>query len=349
MRKDRIYLHIGMHKTATTAIQAALSGFSDGTTRYARLLRPNHTVDLISLFSNRAEQHRHFRKHGQSVDRALTDRRRKLEKRLAAELDSPERVLVFSGEGLAYLEPDELAALRARLAAHADEIRCLAYLRDPVGFASSAFQQRIRGGHTRFDIPAPNYRKRFARFLEVFGAGNVDFAPFELTTFRNRCIVTDICDRIGIDADRVEKRQANESLSAETVALLFAWNADGLRGTGSPLRLAARKLLIQTLSQAFPGKFVLDHDIVQAAMDHDDCAWIEQVAGFPLRSPAAAENPDAVRGPEDLAARVEAIQPQLRALLDTHGLPKGEPETSAIEHVNTLYRAILRRIKRAET
>lgn len=350
MTKARILLHIGMHKTGTTSIQAGLAGFSDGHTRYAQLMRPNHSVDLITLFSERAADHPHFARLGAAGRQAVARQRAPLDQRLAAELATPERVLIFSGEALPFLNEAELAAMRDRLRAAADEVRCLAYLREPAGFASSAFQQRVKGGGTRFDISAPKYRDRFERFLNVFGPDKVDFAAFAPERFPDGCIVTDFCTRVGIDPAGIDKRRTNEAMSAEVVALLLGWNAEGVPGTGNPARVTARVRLIEALRGAFPGKFRFDAATVQEAIDRADCAWVEGVAGFalPASAPAPTAGDTGVRSPEDLAALAEAARPRLVQLLQDHGLPPGGPRQPVTALMNRLYRTFLRDQKQQE-
>ncbi|MEM0978577.1 MAG: hypothetical protein AAGJ34_13665 [Pseudomonadota bacterium] len=48
-----VILHIGLHKTGTTAIQHAFSGYDDGTTVYGRFGDPNHGSAIITALTNR--------------------------------------------------------------------------------------------------------------------------------------------------------------------------------------------------------------------------------------------------------------------------------------------------------
>jgi hypothetical protein len=339
MGKTRIFLHIGMHKTATTSLQAALNGFSDGRTRYARLLRQNHSVDLITLFSGTPERHPSFARFGAAGRKAVAPRRETARDKLQAELNSDEPVLVLSGEAVVDLKASEVAAMRDHFHAYTDDIRCLAYIREPVGFASSAFQQRVKGGQKQFDISAPRYRDRFEKFIHVFGADQVTLIPFDLPAFRNGCIITDFCDRVGIDATSVPKPYSNEALSAEVTALLLEWNARGLRAKGSPARVAARKAMTEILRTALPGKLSFAADAVLAATDPADCKWVEAAMGAPLPAPSSLGQ---IRTAEDLARLAEDTRPALHDLLKERGLKAGSPDRPIHRMMNTLYRDCLR-------
>ncbi len=51
MKKELVWLHIGTHKTGTTAIQTGLKSFDNGVTRYARMGSANHTAVMSALFN----------------------------------------------------------------------------------------------------------------------------------------------------------------------------------------------------------------------------------------------------------------------------------------------------------
>lgn len=348
MTKARILLHIGMHKTASTSIQAALWGFTDGQTRYARLARQNHSVDLITLFAQAPETHPSFARLGAAGRKAVAPRRENAHQALQRELTSAEQVLILSGEALVDLQATEVAGMRDYLRAHSDDIRCLAYIREPVGFASSAFQQRVKGGQKVFDISAPRYRARFEKFIDAFGADHVTLVPFDLSAFRDGCIITDFCDRIGIDAGSVPKSRSNEALSGEVTALLLDWNARGVSAKGSPARVAARRIMTEILREALPGTFAFDANTVLAARDQADCAWVEQAMGTALPAPPPAA-PVSIRTAEDLAALAETARPVIEALLTARGLKPGGRNRPLHLLINALYRDCLRQTRKEPT
>lgn len=340
--KDTIFLHIGMHKTATTSIQKSLRTYSDGTTRYARLGAFNHSWLLISVFSTSKSTKRHLRRKGVDYSpSALSAYRAANFARLETQINTRERNLILSGEGLAALIPSEVADLRAFLDARSEKTHLIAYIRDPVSFASSGFQQRIRSGERKFHIPSPDYRRRFASYVDVFGAEAIEFIRFAPDTFPDHCIITDFCARTGIDASRVDKTRTNESLSNETIALLLFWNREGVKSVGSPAHLAARKQIITLLQQQFPGKFQFDPARVMASLDQDDCRWMEHLAGFSLL-PSPSDQPPKTTGiasEQQLRDLCLTAMPGLRALLAERDLPVGGRVSTVL--MNRLYTSLL--------
>lgn len=182
-RKDTIFLHVGMHKTASTTIQAGLKDFTDGTTRYARLGPANHSVPMLTAFAADPAAHPYYTKRGIGPGEVAA-RRAKIRAILMDEIRSSERNLVISGEEMTVLGAADLRDMRDTLAPQARRLHILAYLREPVGYASSAFQQVSRQRKARtIRIPRPNYRRRFEPFTEAFGREAMEFVAFHPLPF----------------------------------------------------------------------------------------------------------------------------------------------------------------------
>lgn len=136
----KIIVHIGVHKTGSSSIQKTLDGFDDGKTRYARLGDLNHSIPLYSIFSSNRFERRHFQRQGLS-EQEMAATVAKYDALLSRELALERETLILSAEDLSILKNEaDVLSLRQRLSPHADRLEVLAYLRDPVGFASSSFQ-----------------------------------------------------------------------------------------------------------------------------------------------------------------------------------------------------------------
>ncbi|MCA0873439.1 hypothetical protein LCL97_21625 [Seohaeicola saemankumensis] len=315
--KDTIFLHIGMHKTASTSIQVSLRQLADGTTRYARLGAPNHSVALLRMFDDALVAK--ARARAAEDDDGGAGARDRVAAALEDSLQSPERNLILSGEGLTRMSPEGIARMQAYLAPRCREIRVLAYVRDPAGFAPSAWQQRIKGGLPDFRVPTPNYRARFEGFIDVFGRAAVEFVRFAPKSFRNGCIITDFCDRVGVDVSQIERHHVGSSMSGEAAALLMLWNRQQKRVT--PRTRAASTSLQAVLKEAFPGKFSFSPELIAAHLDQADCDWMEAQAGFALADPAnPAASGAVIGGEDDLMALARGAVPRLEALLDGRGI-----------------------------
>lgn len=229
-----IHLHVGMHKTGTTSIQATSFGNRRTLLRHGvnyLSLTENHGTVLYPLFSEQPHRYPTNVRAGVDVEEKAAQRNVVNEKAVRRELkrnQSPH--VVMSGEALFNLPAAGLARLKHMLAPYADDVRILVYVRDPHGFINSAFQHRLRYGHDWQQLvaspPLPRYR-RIRKFIEVFGADRVDVRVFDPAQLKGGDLLVDFFDAIGADPAVVKTLKpvkANESLSYEAVLILKALN-----------------------------------------------------------------------------------------------------------------------------
>ncbi len=313
----KIFVHIGMHKTGSSSIQKTLADFDNGAVRFAQLGDSNQSVALYSIFSKNRFQRRHFKRKG-----LLISEMRQIvaahDANLQRELDRDFRTLILSAEDLSLLkDEDDVRALKDRLSRHADEVRVLAYLRDPAGFGSSSFQQKVRVGFAQPKIPDVAYRARFEPFLKVFGRDKVLLRKFDPATFPKGSVTLDFMDQVGISHDEISEKTANTSLSAPATRLLFQFNAQGPVAHGNPMVFDVRKRLTIAIRRAADGdKFAFPRELIAAQAGlAQDVAWLRD-QGVDFAMPQGDALPEA-----ELKARilkVLEVTPQDTELLQTY-------------------------------
>lgn len=287
-------IHIGMHKTGSTAIQRALNERLVGSDTYFYPdLHPggNHSMPLCSMFSEKPESlpvHLAVGRTGEKVDAFNNHCRAVLDAEVRT---NTARDWLLSGEALTILQPDSLMALREYLLEHLDWVRVVAYVRAPSAYMSSAFQQVLkepmRAPSFNVGESYPDYRATFEKFDDVFSAENVELWKFDPATFHDDSVVSDFVHRLNIElgeADETDQRSANESLSLEAAQILYSYRA--LTGGYEPGEISRRVegVLVQSLS-AMPGqRFVLDDSVVKPVLqaNEEDVAWMEQRLGESL-------------------------------------------------------------------
>lgn len=228
--KPIIYLHIGLHKTGSTSIQATLFSnraklLEHGVNYFA--IGQNHSETLHPLFSGSPLTYHLNQRHGintkRKAERKNSATRRTLRRELEANT-SPR--FVISGEDLCTLSADAVTRMREELSPYAGSFRVIVYVRDPIKYINSAFQERLRNGENFAQIAAaplsPGYM-RISRYNRVFGRQNVDIRLFEPEQFPHRDVVADFLGALGVDPDvrgQLNVVRANEALSAEAAYLL---------------------------------------------------------------------------------------------------------------------------------
>lgn len=313
-------IHIGMHKTGSTSIQGSLKDLDDGDFYYARL-GTNHSIPVITMFAQEPEGRRFPGKRGMSRRRLAEmsqHHRRKLDRSISA---AGQRTLLISGEGIVSLSAQQLAEMRDYLQAASCAVEIVAYVRPPGSFMSSSLQGRL---NMKSHAPAiaklyPNYRQRFEKLDEVFGAGHVKLFKFAPRSFPNQDVVTDFCTRLGIAQDSVPSLRINETRSMARLRLTYQYHkvqeAMGL----PPLKVHDRGAW-EFLADLDPSRFRIAPDLVRPvlAANAEDIAWMEQRLGESLAEDLGEAQPGDYRSEVDLleplpGARERLIE-KLRAM-----------------------------------
>jgi hypothetical protein len=276
-RFKQIYLHIGPHKTGTSAIQSMADENRAALVRHG-ILYPSGRWhgQLGSCFAQNKVAYVYNRHSGftdlESINRSDTV----YKTRLLEELEESDcQDAIFSYEGFIDLRPDEVRELTNFLRDRCDEIRIIAYCRHPLSFAPSEISQRVRmgfpsGRDNSENPPIPRFRLYFEKFANVLGTERFILNDFSKRALHRNDVRMDFLKKIGFpDLHENEIRLSadpNESLSAEAVAIAveMAKSAPGLAQNnlffrrydfflrsirGAPIRLSEdEKKLIMTAS-----------------------------------------------------------------------------------------------------
>lgn len=319
------FLHVGLHKTGTSSIQASLRGYDDGTTAYARLEDPNHSIALRGVFGPRID--------------AEAERRAAWSAELDADLDRADRALILSGEGLSRPSADDQIPdrLLARIAQSGRPVRILAYVRAPGAMMASLLQQLAKTGGFLSDARAywPDYRRRLEKWDRAAPGVERVFAPFGRPHLRQGCVVRDFAGRIGLEPARLQVLNRNESLCGDAVALLFAL----ARYRGSEMQAMsdrARRRMIRRLAAMQGARVAFAPDIVHrvAGEQADDLAWMAARLSLPPEEGRAFLDPSAepaapgtlhIAAPGDLEGMAGRRLEELRSW-QPHYRPNGDSD-----------------------
>lgn len=233
-----IVLHIGLHKTGTSSIQATLK-HNQAVLRERGMLYPgflpaNHSQFFINAFSSRAEHYHANRRQG--LDAAA------IAERAAEEMDRLGRALtrfrgstiLLSAEDASTLQAPEVEQTRSRLDALAESVgvqtnyRVLLYTRNPAAFVSSAMQENVKGNGMRLDDSrelhirnaSGRYRRIHDAWAAAFGSDAVTFRCFETACGEPGGLIGDFLRTVGIPPEGIEHRLTNEGISDEVTEFL---------------------------------------------------------------------------------------------------------------------------------
>ena len=288
-----LFLHVGMHKTGTSAIQNTLFaqrallaehgfGYFDAVV--------NHSALVFMAFAERPERSWHAARVGMKDPATLAATAAANRDRLQAFLErSPHPKLIISGEEISSLDPGGARRMLEFFRRHVGRITVIGFVRPPRSFIASALQQRIKGGKTVATIGQrlyPAYRNRFSPYLQAGDLAETVlqmYAPGELVA---GCSVATLLSLIGAPPGlhgQLTVRQENASMSRTAVALCLAMNEQvPIFRNGLPNQERAKGLL--DILMRVPGpRFtmpaaVLDQLAARPAV-REDIAWMEQALG----------------------------------------------------------------------
>lgn len=289
----RCWVHIGMHKTGSTTIQRSLSAIGrHGSWQYITLARgcANLNEAMFAMFASNPARYHTFRNQGTPLETIAREGKRlrtEFEKRIRA---STAETIILSAESLDHLDRQGVVRLEEFLRPLFDEIRVIGYVRPPVGFVSSSFQEKVKHGKNSFEFSkcAPDYRYLFRKYDKVFGQDRVKLVKFAPGGFTNRCVFEDFCERIGIKLppDTLAKR-VNEGLSKQACGILFAYYQLGPGyGTGKYVTRENR-YLVKSLIAMRGDKFKLAPLLIAPVLEEHagDIRWMQKRLGDHLDEP----------------------------------------------------------------
>lgn len=320
----RIVIHAGMHKTGSSSIQDYMGAHTDEEIVYARWASSNHCGLFILLFQDPEliANYHGFKARGAAFLATLPELRARWLQSITEDLErSRDKTFVFSAE--------DISSPQFRLACQnmfdffsgwSDDITVIGYVRDPLSFAVSAFQQHLKDRTVKsFDPDTlwPRYRQRFEHLDEIFGRDRTTLRIYDRDYLRGGDVVTDFAALLGTDCSPERNHEANQSLSAEATALLFLQRSlgDGYVA-GFPAAQLGNSVFIETLRQIGTRRFTFSPQIwgEVKARNQEDLAWMEERLGqaLPERRPADAF---VVSRAQDLLDLAVAQLPEVESLL----------------------------------
>lgn len=272
-RRKYCIVHVGMHKTGSTSIQEKLYRNKNKNFSYFDLGRKNHSIPIFSLFTDVPENYhvhlsmgltkRHIYRYNIEVDEMF---REHIQKNPLYE------TFVISGEDICVLSENALKDFKNYLHMFFEEVKIVAYVRSPISYMNSAFQQVVKEGRMKFSVESiyPKYRFKIEKFDTVFGKENVSLNLFSRDALIDGDVTVDFLEKNHLEVSHEDIVSSNESLSLEAVALLYVYYILGPGRQGADT-------LIESLKNFGDEKLKLGKDVLQPIFDEKfaDINWIE--------------------------------------------------------------------------
>ena len=351
----KIVIHAGMHKTGTSTIQKTFSALAGRQEVYAYAPapgpdHPDHNSLFILGFHDEEELENYYLfRHQDMRLPQLLRLKQEIRARLDAALAECARSLfLFSQEAMRGHFWGGVRRFADYCRSKADDIQVLVYVRPPVSFSASMYQEIVKLDLVTRATPlaqSVEYRRRFQPVIDCFGAERVRFKLYDRARLKGGDVALDFAAEIGVALSPSEVIHRNESLGLETVALLYAFKSLLPPRRPAPYRLWQNDKFVAALAPfgALSDKnrrlrFTPQLAKRLIASQQADIKWMEQRLGASLEEdldPAPADAATPISKAEDLLPIAEAQTEAVEELAAT--LTGFEPPAGASKRARLLY------------
>lgn len=243
-----IFLHIGVHKTASTTFQKIAyvnretlksKGYLFPEFRIGRAPINNHSIPLVSLFHPAPETYQINVLHGITGVESVANLHDAYREQLRAQLNQFDgHSLLLSGEGISTFDKEQVENLKTFLLGFTNknvQFKVILFCRHPVAIVTSRIQECIKHGILSVDDAvkremnkdAGYYLNIISTFSAVFGSENLTVLRFEDAVKHPAGPSAALLSTIGVDLTGIEfqdNHRFNRSMSYESVAIIGGIN-----------------------------------------------------------------------------------------------------------------------------
>ena len=348
----KIVIHAGMHKTGTSTIQNTFSALAEQQKDfvYAPALGQGHNSLFILGFHDeeQLENYYLFRHQDMRLPQLLRHKQEIRARLDAAIAESTRPLFLFSQEAMRGHFLGGVQRFADYCRSKSDDIQVLIYVRPPVSFSASMYQEIVKLDLVTRATPLAQpveYRRRFQPLIDCFGAQRVQFKLYDRALLKDGDVALDFAAEIGVALSPNQVLHRNESLGLETIALLYAFKSQLPPRRPAPYRLwqndkfvAALASLDTSASNNRRLRFTPQLAKGLLASQQADIKWMEQRLGASLEedidsAPADAAMP--IDAAEDLLPIAEAQTEAAEQLAAT--LTGFEPPSGTSKRARLLY------------
>jgi hypothetical protein len=303
-----ILLHMGVHKTATSSIQATLAStenekiLAESGWCYPKSWPRNHGVSFRSVFCEDPFAYHVNRTRGYSKEKVVTlNKQSLLDLAKEVALKCPDK-LIFSGEGMSCLSHDGLYRLKKYLLQTfcPEEIRVVLYVRDPHKWRTSLIQQVIRAGVSPpsiegmcLDTKETNVALRVKDIWSVFGKAYTSVFSFE-EAIDHPCgpaghLSSKLLKVQSEDLLLVNKNEGASSVACEIISFVSNKHPFFVKGGVNPKR---RDRDVAPLEKVVGPKYMLPRSWRSRLWEKslDEALWMKENLGINYYDEMAASN-----------------------------------------------------------
>ena len=312
-------IHIGGPKTGSTSIQKVMKHQALENHHYIQVGPTSHSLLLSLIFWHDKKKRAPFVRREGWTRKQMDQKRAEWLTQLEQEIEATDKHIIFSSEALwgPTYDDQALTALRDFLARHVTDFRIIGYIRSPVSYLQSLFEQRQRSdrkGNMKLD--PIYYRARFEKFDRVFGRDNVDFIHYDRDKMVGRDVVLDFAHRIGVELHGYDGAEKNTALSLQATSVRYAQKKLGRDIPPYKNHGRDTRALLRALGKLGRDRVRFGADLIDPVLAkcQDDIDWMERRLGQPIRD-APVRDARVISSEADLLTEAAGQIEDLKALL----------------------------------
>ena len=332
----KIYIHIGLHKTGTSSIQATLAKnkflLKNNSIYYPTQFGINHSEFLVPMFMDNPSEYylEKTKKISNEIIEKEYEHKRELLKSELLKTDA--EVLVFSGEDISGMLALELKKLNVFLKDifPSAEIKIVSCFREPADYVSSALQQSIKTGFCSvrpYEYKNIHYQMLIEKFNSIFDISNVIIYDFEIAKKHSRGLVGYFLENIlqvkDINNSNINILRDNDSVSDITVNICGFINRVSESDTFAKGEGNGELRYERYLNDTFPlwslkgDKFKLDKEYVESLYKklEPELLWIKDRFGIDYNLSNASYTEERYKIPETFFETIKVSFPKLSRIL----------------------------------
>jgi tetratricopeptide (TPR) repeat protein len=248
----RCILHIGLHKTGSTAIQQFSYSNRDYLLHecYKYLdLYYQHSLLIGHLYSDNPYKNPYNEIISSEYKIKITH-----DDFISYLDENKDNNLIISGEGISVFLEEELERLKRDLYKFYDEVIVVIYVREPYSWLNSNFCQHVKNGITldTFNKDVLHYfdfKSRIKAFINVFSKENIICRKYSKQILSNNDVVIDFYNLLGVDIrERYSDKKINVKLSSEVINILDLVNTNLNVESSNPDKVETVSLFLKFVS-----------------------------------------------------------------------------------------------------
>ncbi|MGI9192308.1 MAG: hypothetical protein ACR2IL_09300 [Chitinophagaceae bacterium] len=345
----RLILHVGLHKTGSSAIQASfMNGILAGTGyAYYGFGEQNGSVPLYTLFADQPHLHPQHIRMGLSR-RDVANYRQDILSKFEDFLSITQQQVVLSGEDCSLLSVNELVKIPGFFKQYGFEVRVVIYARPWHNLISSIWCELLKHGHLYVDLNFKpelwdsklDIKTKISEFDTVFGKEQVMVYSYDKNNFPNGCVVTHFCKNLNIDIDSSRIVNANMGFSLPTAQLFYIFRKYGPPRGHSAIDYKRNHALIYHLEKIEGPSVYFHSDLTQKILAPHRLKkpWIEERLKGPFQEVFHDDYPHVIRNEADL---LNLSENAMNWLCDHCGLDKLKLISKAYSYTDIAHQMFL--------